>query len=193
VWLPSTGRPEPASRRSPADWQHGSAPAISTPAAVTAVVQAATIEISTDPVAISVLLDGQPVDEQIRSATTTKSVSAVSAVPEVRTLLVDLQRRLIGTGGIVVEGRDIGSVVWPGAQPKVFLTASPLARAERRAAETGDDVAAVAADIQRRDHLDSTRATSPLARSEDAVELDTTDLDIDQVVDRLVDLAGAVE
>lgn len=163
------------------------------PGAVTAVVKAATIEISTDPRAASVLLDGEPVDSQIRSATTTRSVSEVSAVPGVRALLVDLQRQLIGDGGIVVEGRDIGTVVWPTAMPKVFLTASPLARAQRRAGETGADVSAVVTDIERRDHLDSSRATSPLARSEDAIELDTTELDIDQVVDRLVRFTNPVD
>ncbi len=154
------------------------------------IVQASAIEISTDPESVLITLDGEPVDEQIRSAETTAAVSAVSAVPAVRALLVELQRGLIADGGIVVEGRDIGSVVWPSANPKVFLTASPQARARRRASETNGDVAAVAADIERRDHLDSTRDASPLTRTEDAVEVDTTDLDIDQVVDRLAELAG---
>jgi cytidylate kinase len=103
---------------------------------------------------------------------------------------VDAQRELIADGGIVVEGRDIGSVVWPTARPKVYLTASPEARARRRAGELGSDVAAVAADIERRDTLDSSRAASPLMQAADAIELDTTDLDIDEVVDRLVELAG---
>ena len=139
---------------------------------------------------MSVTLDGEPVDEEIRSGETTAAVSAVSAVPAVRALLVAAQRELIADGGIVVEGRDIGSVVWPTARPKVYLTASPEARARRRAGELGGDVAAVAADIARRDDLDSNRAASPLTRSADAVELDTTDLDIDEVVARLVELAG---
>jgi cytidylate kinase len=118
----------------------------------------------------------------------TGSVSAVSAVPEVRSHLVAEQRRLIGAGGIVVEGRDIGSVVWPSARPKVYLTASASARAARRAGELHSDLDAVAADIERRDRLDSSRAASPLTRPDDAVELDTTDLDIDEVVQRLVEL-----
>jgi cytidylate kinase len=120
----------------------------------------------------------------------TAAVSALSAVPAVRAQLVDQQRELIGDGGIVVEGRDIGSVVWPTARPKVYLTASAEARAHRRAGELGpqQDVATVAADIARRDRLDSTRAASPLAQAEDAVELDTTELNIDEVVQRLVDL-----
>jgi cytidylate kinase len=156
---------------------------------ITRVVEDAKIDISTDPEHVWITLDGEPVDAEIRSAGTTAAVSAVSAVPAVRALLVDAQRALIADGGIVVEGRDIGSVVWPTARPKVYLTASPEARARRRAGELGSDVAAVAADIARRDQLDSTRAASPLTQSADAVELDTTDLDIDQVVDRLVELA----
>jgi cytidylate kinase len=158
--------------------------------AITTVVEGAKIEISTDPENASIVLDGEPVDEEIRSGETTAAVSAVSAVPAVRALLVDAQRALIADGGIVVEGRDIGSVVWPTARPKVYLTASPEARARRRAGETGGEVTAVAADIARRDRLDSTRAASPLTRSADAIEFDTTELDIDQVVDRLVELAG---
>ena len=159
--------------------------------AVTTVVEAARIEISTDPDNVSITLDGEPVDAQIRSAETTAAVSAVSAVPAVRAQLVDAQRALIADGGIVVEGRDIGSVVWPTARPKVYLTASPEARARRRAGETGGDVAAVAADIARRDGLDSNRAASPLTQTPDAIELDTTDLGIDEVVERLVELAQA--
>jgi cytidylate kinase len=158
-------------------------------AAVTGVVESARIEISTDPENVSVTLDGEPVDAEIRSAQTTSAVSAVSAVPAVRALLVDAQRELIGDGGIVVEGRDIGSVVWPAARPKVYLTATPEARARRRAGEFGGDVQTVAADIARRDRLDSNRAASPLTRTADAVELDTTDLGIDAVVERLVELA----
>jgi CMP/dCMP kinase len=157
--------------------------------AITRVVESAVIEISTDPDKVSIRLDGEPVDVEIRSAETTAAVSAVSAVPAVRALLVDAQRELISDGGIVVEGRDIGSVVWPTARPKIYLTASSQARAQRRAGEVGQDVASVAADIARRDRLDSTRAASPLTRSADAIEVDTTDLDIDQVVARLVDLA----
>jgi cytidylate kinase len=159
--------------------------------AVTKVVEAAKIEISTDPENVSITLDGEPVDEAIRTAETTAAVSAVSAVPAVRALLVDAQRELIGDGGIVVEGRDIGSVVWPSARPKVYLTASPEARARRRAGELGSDVSAVAADIARRDQLDSSRAASPLVQSGDAIEVDTTELGIDEVVARLVELTDA--
>jgi cytidylate kinase len=118
-------------------------------------------------------------------------VSAVSAVPAVREQLVAAQRCVIDDGPIVVEGRDIASVVWPQARPKVYLTATPEIRARRRAGELGAeaDIAAVAADIARRDQLDSNRATSPLSQVPDAVVLDTTDLEIDEVIDRLVDMA----
>jgi cytidylate kinase len=159
--------------------------------AITTVVESARIEISTDPANASILLDGEAVDAAIRSAETTAAVSAVSAVPAVRALLVGAQRELIEDGGIVVEGRDIGSVVWPTARPKVYLTASAEARARRRAGEVGGDVAAVAADIARRDELDSSRAVSPLTQTEDAIELDTTELGIDEVVERLVQLTIA--
>ncbi|HKC30069.1 MAG TPA: (d)CMP kinase [Jatrophihabitans sp.] len=162
------------------------------PVGITRVVEASKIVISTDPEQVSITLDGEPVDAEIRSAQTTAAVSAVSAVAAVRALMVDAQRELIEDGGIVVEGRDIGSVVWPTARPKVFLTASPEARAARRAGELNTDVADVAADIRRRDELDSTRAASPLRRAPDALELDTTDLDIDEVVARLVQLVAAV-
>jgi CMP/dCMP kinase len=153
------------------------------------VVDGVDIEISTDPDRPGVLLGGEPVDGEIRSDAVTAAVSAVSAIPAIRALLVAAQRELIEGGGIVVEGRDIGSVVWPSACPKVYLTASAEVRARRRAGELGQaDVASVAADIDRRDQLDSTRVASPLARAEDAVEVDTTDLDAEQVVDRLVEL-----
>ena len=162
------------------------------PVAVAATVEAADIVISTDPEHTWITLDGDAVDAEIRSATTTAAVSAVSAVPAVRAQLVAAQRELIDSAaedGIVVEGRDIGSVVWPTARPKVYLTASAQARAQRRAGEVGADVDLVAADIARRDGLDSSRAASPLTQAADAVEVDTTDLDIDGVVTRLLELA----
>lgn len=157
--------------------------------AIAAVARAATLDVSTDPEQPGIRLDGDDVSAQIRSGEVTAAVSAVSAVPAVREILVAEQRRIIGAGGIVVEGRDIGSVVWPQARPKVYLTASEQARAARRAGELGtSDTAAVAADIHRRDTLDSTRSTSPAVRPDGSVELDTTELSIDEVVDRLVDM-----
>jgi CMP/dCMP kinase len=160
------------------------------PDAVVKVVAHSTITVSTDPLRPAVWLDAEPVDTQIRGTDVTLAVSAVSAVPEVRTQLVAAQRELIGDGAIVVEGRDIGSVVWPQAEVRVYLTASAETRARRRAGDLGPatDVSAVAADIDRRDRLDSGRATSPLRKPDGAVELDTTDLDIEKVVDRLVDI-----
>ena len=161
---------------------------------IVATVGGCVIEPGTDPSAPSIVLDGERVDEPIRTGEVTAAVSAVSAVPGVRKLMVELQRSVIGHGGIVVEGRDIGSVVCPDARPKVYLTASAEVRAQRRAGEIHvDDVAAVAADIDRRDRLDSSRAVSPLTMAADAVELDTTDLDIDAVVDRLVELTRAAD
>jgi CMP/dCMP kinase len=159
-------------------------------AGLTRVARAARVDVSTDPDRPAVWLDGEPVDAEIRGPAVTAAVSAVSAVPEVRSHLVREQRRLIGAGGIVVEGRDIGSVVWPEARPKVYLTASAAARASRRAGELHSDLASVAADIERRDRLDSTRAASPLTRASDAIEVDTSDLDIDEVVRRLAELAA---
>jgi cytidylate kinase len=165
-------------------------------AALAEAVAQSQIEISTDPHKAAVTLDGTPVDSEIRSGPVTAAVSAVSAVPAIRAQLVRAQRELIGAGGIVVEGRDIGSVVWPSAVPKIYLTASAAVRAQRRAGElgSGSDLAAVAAvadDIERRDRLDSTRAHSPLAMVADAIEFDTTELDIDEVVNRLVDIVQA--
>ncbi|MCU1656840.1 MAG: (d)CMP kinase [Pseudonocardiales bacterium] len=158
--------------------------------AVTAAVAGSRIDISTDPRHPATRLDGEPVDGPIRSAEVTAAVSGVSAIRAVRAHLVAAQRQLIGAGGIVVEGRDIGSVVCPSAAPKIYLTASAETRARRRAGElgAGTDVAAVAADIARRDRLDSSRAASPLAQASDAIEIDTTNLEIDEVVNRLVDI-----
>lgn len=160
--------------------------------AVAACAERARIDISTDPEQPTIRLDGVGVDAEIRSAEVTTAVSAVSAVPAVRALLVAAQREIIEDGGIVVEGRDIGSVVWPTARSRVYLTASPEVRARRRAGEIGAaqaDVSSIAADIARRDRMDSSRAASPLAKAAGAVELDTTDLDIDEVVQRLTEIA----
>lgn len=167
------------------------------PHEVSATVSAARIELSTDPAAPRVLLDGEDVSVLIRSPEVTAAVSAVSAVPEVRTLLVALQRELAGSDGAVLEGRDIGTVVMPHAPVKVFLDASPEIRAGRRAGDTdagvptaeGDLVARVTLDLARRDGLDSSRAASPLQAAPDAVHLDSGDLDADAVVERVLVLA----
>jgi cytidylate kinase len=169
--------------------------ALDRPDDIAAVARGLDLEIGVDPAHPFVRIDGADVSAEIRGADVTAAVSAVSAVPEVRAVMVARQRALIGSGGIVVEGRDIGSVVWPQARPKVYLTASAQVRAERRAGELGAgvDVAAVAADIERRDRLDSSRAASPLRRADDAIELDTTGLDIDAVVDELVAMTTSIQ
>jgi cytidylate kinase len=112
----------------------------------------------------------------------------VSAIPAVRQRLVAMQQDIIGCGGIVVEGRDIGTVVAPEAEPKIFLTATADARARRRSRQDRQAVDAVSADLDRRDRFDSSRAASPLRQAQDAVLLDTTDLSLDEVVDRVLSL-----
>ena len=139
-------------------------------------------------------LDAEDVSREIRGDAVTKAVSAVSAVPAVRTRLVQLQRELAtGQGSVVVEGRDIGTVVLPDADVKIFLTASAEERARRRndqniASGLGDDYEAVLADVKRRDHLDSTRAVSPLRAADDALVVDTSDMTEPQVIAHLLRL-----
>jgi cytidylate kinase len=155
-------------------------------AAVTAVAEGLVLELGTDPLEPHVMVNGSPVDRAIRGPEVTQAVSALSAVAEVRTLLVAEQQRIIADSTrIVVEGRDIGTVVAPHADLKVYLTASADERARRRSAENATAQAATAADLARRDNLDSTRAVNPLRRADDAVVLDTTELGIDEVVVRL--------
>ncbi|MFL6052556.1 MAG: (d)CMP kinase [Actinoallomurus sp.] len=144
----------------------------------------------TDPAAPTITVGGVDVSGPIRGSDVTGAVSAVAAVPAVRQRLVALQREIIGTGGIVVEGRDIGTAVAPDAQVKIYLTASAEARARRRNAElTGATVTATQADLARRDRLDSTRKVDPLARAADAVELDTTSLGLDEVIEEVLRIA----
>jgi len=139
-------------------------------------------------------LDGEDVSSVIRGDEVTRAVSAVSAVPAVRSRLVQLQRSLAdGPDCVVVEGRDIGTVVLPDADLKVFLTASAETRARRRneqnvAAGLPDDYAAVLADVRRRDHLDSTRAVSPLRAAPDAVVVDTSTMTESEVIAHLLGL-----
>lgn len=159
---------------------------------VAKIASEATLTIGSDPADPHIALDGQNVDGPIRGPAVTAAVSAVSAVPAVRAVLVSRQREIIrsaeAAGGIVVEGRDIGTVVAPNATLKVFLTAAAAERARRRSAEQAADLAATQADLARRDQADSTRAADPLAQADDAVVLDTTELGIDDVVDRLLAL-----
>ncbi|MFE5742114.1 (d)CMP kinase [Streptomyces celluloflavus] len=148
----------------------------------------------TDPAAPTISVDGLDAAGPIRTQEVTAAVSAVSAVPEVRTLITDLQRGIAAEAphGIVVEGRDIGSTVLPDADLKVFLTASAEARAARRSGELkgkeAGDLAATREALIKRDAADSSRKTSPLAKAADAVEVDTTDLTLDQVIECVVTL-----
>lgn len=135
------------------------------------------------------ILDGEDVSERIREGEVAEAASRVAADPGVRAALVAKQRELIGAGDWVAEGRDIGTVVAPEAELKVFLTADPAERARRRAAELGAEEAQVLAEQALRDERDSTRSHSPLQPAPDAVELDTTGLGIEQVVARIAALA----
>jgi cytidylate kinase len=165
---------------------------------VAAVVDNAVLVVGTDPRRPGITLDGDDVSAEIRGPEVSLAVSPVSATRHVRELLVAQQRAIIAdavdhVGGIVVEGRDIGTVVSPDAPLKVYLTASADARAARRtkqdnAAGRQSTVDAALADVQRRDKYDSSRAVSPLKAADDAVELDNTDLDLVGTVQALLDL-----
>lgn len=165
-------------------------------AAVAAFASRPEITSGTDPLHPTISVNGIDVAVPIRSESVTSAVSPVSAVPEVRARLVALQREHVSQArdagvGIVVEGRDIGTVVLPDADLKVYLTADPAVRAARRAAETGTDaVAATEAALKARDAFDSSRATSPLAQADDAVVVDTTEMTLPQVIDHVCDLVN---
>lgn len=139
--------------------------------------------------AAAVLLDGRDVSDEIRTPEVSAAASRVAADPGVRDALVAQQRRLIGEGDWVAEGRDIGTVVAPDAELKVFLTARPRERARRRASELGADLESVLAEQQARDERDSSREHSPLRAAPDAVTLDTTELGVEQVVRMIASLA----
>ncbi len=161
-----------------------------------AIAAAADVPISVgfDPDVEQTYLGGEDVSSLIRGDDVTQAVSAVAAVPEMRARLVRLQRELAeGSDGVVVEGRDIGTVVLPDADVKIFLTASAATRASRRnaqnmAAGMPDEYETVLADVIRRDHLDSTRAVSPLQPADDAVIVDTSDMTQAEVIAHLRDL-----
>ena len=138
-----------------------------------------------------ILLDGRDVSEEIRSDLVTKNVSLVSSFPYVREKMVDLQQKAAVGLNVVMDGRDIGTVVLPNANIKVFLTANVEERAKRRFAENkakgkNDDIKDVIEDIKLRDKKDSTRKESPLKKANDAIELDTTYLTIDEVVEKII-------
>jgi len=150
-----------------------------------------------DPVPSSVMVGHRDVTTEIRTPIVDAAVSLVARVPGVRSAMVPLQRELASADDTVVEGRDIGTVVFPDAAVKVYLTATPEERARRRfgdreAAGHESEIAAVAADIAERDRIDSTRAASPLATASDATVIDTTGLTVEQVVDRIAELVELV-
>jgi cytidylate kinase len=143
-------------------------------------------------------LEGEPVDDELRSPTVTSRVSAISAIPVVREWINSRLRAMVRAGqNVVVDGRDIGTVVFPDADLKIFLTASPEARAERRISQRGrrieaEDLDAEAAALAARDHADSTRAVAPLRPAKDAVHLDTTTMGFAEQVRFIVDRAQAI-
>jgi CMP/dCMP kinase len=162
------------------------------PEAVAAAARGVGLALELDPMpgaASRVLLDGKPVESELRSPAVNEAVSAVSAVPAVREQLVALQRSVMESGGVVAEGRDVGTAVCPAADVKVFLTASATERARRRGNAGGPGE--TAEQVARRDHLDSSRATSPTRASADAVVLDSTDRPADELVAEIVRLVEA--
>ncbi len=163
--------------------------------AVAAQVPNIVLESGTDPQCPTISVDGRDAEAAIRTDEVTSIVSVVSAVPEVRTAMVERQRAQVATAvatgtGIVVEGRDIGTTVLPDAGLKIFLTADQAARAARRTAQDeqagrGSEVAATAASLAARDAADKSRTASPLVKANDAVEIDATFLSFDDVVVRV--------
>ena len=154
-------------------------------AAVAQLALATQLEISED----GLLVDGVDATVDIRGEAVTRAVSSVAANSEVRRDLRERQRSWVALrGGGVVEGRDIATVVFPDARLKVFLTASPLVRAQRRVAQIGGDVKQIALDIAERDHKDTTRSDSPLRESENAILVDTSNRSIEDVVKQIVEV-----
>ncbi|MEU2159002.1 (d)CMP kinase [Streptomyces sp. NPDC019396] len=166
----------------------------SDPVAIASAAEKPVIESGTDPLAPTIRVDGTDASGPIRTQEVTSKVSAVSAVPEVRARMTDLQRTVAAAAekGIVVEGRDIGTTVLPDADLKIFLTASAEARAARRSGELkGKEASGLDATREaliKRDAADSSRKTSPLAKAGDAVEVDTTELTLSQVIECVVTL-----
>jgi cytidylate kinase len=157
--------------------------------AMAALAERAAIDLSPG----SVLIDGHDVTSAIRTPEIDRAATATARLPKVRTVLVSRQREEGAGGGIVMEGRDIGSVVFPKADVKIYLDASPQERARRRAADSahatrGAPPADVAVEMEARDRSDRTRATSPLAVAPDAVEIDTTGMAVDDVVTRVMEI-----
>lgn len=166
--------------------------------ALTALAQQVRIDFKLTDAGQDVFLDGVDITEAIRTPEVTGNVSAVSAVPGVRDAMVSIQRDLAARTGVVMDGRDIGTVVLPQADVKIWLTASVEARAQRRYQEMVDkgipvDFEQLKQDIERRDELDSGRAHSPMKKAEDAVIVDTTGLSIEEVIERILHICRSVE
>lgn len=162
-------------------------------AAVTSVVERCRVDLQPGPNGNRVFLNGEEVTGEIRTLAVSNAVSQVAAIPAVRRHLVTLQRRLAGAGGVVMDGRDIGTVVLPDADLKIFLTASLEERARRRYLETqalgqGTDLEEIRKNLEERDRLDAGRAVAPLRIAEDAVVIDTTDWTVEQVVTHVLRL-----
>jgi CMP/dCMP kinase len=166
-------------------------------AALERLARGTAITLEADRAGNRVLLDGNDVTERIRDADVTQGASRVSVHPAIRTWMVDLQRDLGRRGGVVMEGRDIGTVVFPDADVKVFLDASPEARSQRRyeqnassatQAAASSDRSAVCQELRERDARDRNRANSPLRPAPDAIVIDSTSLTLDQVLTRIEDL-----
>jgi cytidylate kinase len=160
--------------------------------AVTKVVTQADINLEGDPDSLQVMLDGRDVSQRIRTEEVSHSASVISTIPEVRRSLVNRQRELgKRAGGVVLDGRDIGTIVFPQADIKFFLTAAPEQRAQRRyeedrLKERDATFEETLADINTRDHRDSTRDDSPLAIAEDAIVIDSTEFSIEQVFEQMM-------
>ncbi len=162
---------------------------------IAALAEATRIELQPDNGSLKVLLDGEDVTEQIRAPEVTTAVSSVSSVREVRLAMVKEQRRLGKEGGVVLEGRDIGTVVFPDAELKIFMVASIEARARRRQRELQakgiiTELERLITEIRERDEKDSSREESPLRKADDAIVLDTSDMTIDEQVAFVVQKAN---
>lgn len=135
-----------------------------------------------------ILLNGVDVSKEIRSSKVTSNVSAVSKLKVVREAMVDIQKQVASVGCVLMDGRDIGYVVLPNANVKIFLTASIEERAKRRCAENNEDFEAIKEEIRERDFKDSNREISPLKQANDAILIDTTSLSIDEVIEKIINL-----
>jgi CMP/dCMP kinase len=159
-------------------------------AALAALAKSSEIELLARPEGNRVLLDGRDVTERIRQQDVTEAASKVSVHPAVREWMVRRQREMGNLGGIVMEGRDIGTKVFPDAEAKIFLDAAPEVRGSRRFLQNSDSVkpASVLAELRARDERDRTRANSPLVAASDAVLIDSTNLTLEQVMSRAVEI-----